>query len=216
MPESIPSELGFDQKLKAIERLVLELNVQWEMFHDLYADSSNHDIFDRTGPAFWTQLWSQLADAIFLSVSKFFDPAVSSGKENVSMQAIMRYAEVVPFREDLMHRYESLKSVWERGIKDWRHKRIAHSDLGTISGKTKLPDVPLADFETLVNGITGFVREIQHRLYQRDVSYRCSVTGWVPQVLEYLRRGVAQKDEELKTMRRRIDDLGCDSPDEEG
>jgi hypothetical protein len=62
----------------------------------------------------------------------------------------------------------------------------------TALGQAPLPDVPHSEVKTLVSGISDFVREIDHRLNQVDVSYSITVSQWVPQVLGYLEKGVRE------------------------
>ena len=195
------------QRLEKLGRLVLDLNVRWQMFDELYSEAKNYAVFNRTGPMFWSHLWYILLDDLFASISRFFDPAQSRGQENFSLAAILEFQEVASIRGDLQQRLDAMKPVWQRGIKVWRHKKISHSDMLTVLGKNSLPEIPLSEVKELVEKITDFTREIEHQLHQRDVGYRCSLTGWVPQVLSYLELGVEKKDEKLSKLRAQIDAL---------
>lgn len=184
------------EQLEALRRLVIDLNVQWQMFEDLYSHDEHFAIFNRTGPMFWDHLRAYQLDTIFSSISRFFDPAANSSQENLSLAAVLNFAEVAAIRPDLAQRLKKLVPVWKRGIKIWRHKKLSHSDKETALGVVALPDVPFLEIKELIVGITDFVREIDHRLNQTDVGYHVSISQWVPQVLSYLRAGIEKKDKD--------------------
>ena len=139
-----------------------------------------------------------------LSISRFLDPPQSMGQSNCSLAAIAALPENAAFRNDLQKQLNALVPVWAKGIRTWRHKKLSHSDLATVLGTNVLPDIPFSEIKTLVDGITAFVREIEHRLNHRDISYRCSLTGWVPQVLKYLALGIQKRDDQLKSLSIRV------------
>lgn len=190
--------------LEAMNQLVLELNVRWQMFDELYSDAKNYAVLNRTGANFWATLENLLIDDLMLSISRFLDPPKSMGQANCSLAAMAALPETDPFRSDLQTRLNTLVTIWSKGIQNWRHKKLSHSDMATVLGTNTLPDIPFAEIKTLVDEITAFVREMEHRLNHRDISYQCSITGWVPQVLKYLTLGIQKKDEALRTLSDRI------------
>jgi hypothetical protein len=181
-------------ELERLRNLIVDLNVQWQMFDELFSDTKNYAVFNRTGPNFWIHLQTYLLDTIFLSISRFFDPAATRNQMNLSLATVCAFKEVVSIRLDLERRLREMRPVWERGIKIWRHKKLSHADMPTALGLAPLPDIPHSEVKTLVSGISDFVREIDHRLNQVDVSYRITVSQWVPQVLGYLEKGVRETD----------------------
>ena len=185
-------------ELKHLRNLVLDLNVQWQMFDELFSDAKNYAVFNRTGPNFWIHLQIYLLDTIFLSISRFFDPMANRNQTNLSLATVCAFQEVGSIRLDLERRLNDMRPVWDRGIKIWRHKKLSHSDMPTVLGQEPLPDIPYSEVKNLVSGISEFVREIDHRLNQVDVNYEISVSKWVPQVLRYLEEGVRRIDQDRK------------------
>jgi hypothetical protein len=181
--------------IDVLNQLVLELNVRWQMFDELYSEAQNYAVLNRTGANFWSALHNLLVDDLMLTISRYLDPAKMGKNDNFSLATIVALPEVEAFRADLQKRLDAINQVWGCGVKDWRHKRLSHSDMATALGSNTLPDIPFTEIKELVDGITGFVREINHQLYHHDTSFRCSITGWVPQVLDYLKLGIEKKDE---------------------
>ena len=172
----------------------MDLNIQWQMFDGLYEPSENYEIFNRTGPNFWNYLQSYLLDTIFASISRFFDPAKTMGQENLSLLAIIAFDEVQAIRGDLENREKTMRPIFEKGIKIWRHKRLSHADLNVALQVNALPEVPFADIKKLVCDISEFAREINCQIHGYDQSYWVGIVEWVPQVMNYLKLGIEQKD----------------------
>jgi len=188
-------------RLAKFDQLVIDLNIQWQMFDGLYAPSEHYPVFNRTGPNFWNHLQAYLLDALFLSVSRFFDPAKMRDSDNLSLRAVIDFEEVCGIRNDLKEREAVMRLIWEKGIKVWRHKRLSHSDMQIALRPDILPNVPFADVKDLVSGISEFARVINCRLHEYDQSYQVSLVQWTPQVIEYLRHGIEQKDAKLNSYR---------------
>jgi hypothetical protein len=188
-------------RLAKFYELVIDLNIQWQMFDSLYAPTEHYPVFDRTGPNFWNHLQTYLLDALFLSISRFFDPARMRESENPSLRAVISFDEVNPIRDELSAREADMRLIWERGIKIWRHKRLSHSDMNTALRIDTLPDVPFADIKDIVERISQFAREINHRIHEYDQSYKVSIVQWTPQIMDYLRHGIERKDEQLNAYR---------------
>src|ERR1022692_2671978 len=71
--------------LEAMNQLVLELNVRWQMFDELYSDAKNYAVLNRTGANFWATLENLLIDDLMLSISSngsqfLGDPGKSSDR----------------------------------------------------------------------------------------------------------------------------------------
>jgi hypothetical protein len=181
-------------RLKKFDQLVVDLNIQWQMFDDLYKPSEHYAIFNRVGPSFWNHLQSYLLDAIFVSISRFFDPAVSNGKENLSLLAVIEFDEVQSIRCKLHIREKEIRKIWKKGINLWRHKQLSHSDMAIALEVNTLPEVPFSDIKDIITSISEFAREINIEIYQYDVSYQIGTSHWVPQVIDYLKRGIEQKE----------------------
>jgi hypothetical protein len=195
--EADPSDATFE----ALNRVVLELNVHWEMFEGLYSDPEHLVTFNRTGANFWETIRELLVDQLMLSISRFFDPSKSLGGVNCSLETMIELPEVAGIKADLETRVGEMRKVWAPRIKAWRHKKLSHTDLKTALGVSILPEVTYKEIGQLVDSITAFSRQIQHHVYQRDIGYHCSQTGWTPQVIKYLQLGVEKRDEILRSAR---------------
>jgi AbiU2 len=182
-------------EFECFERLVVQLNAEWQMFDKLFLRDANYPLFNRTGRMFWFDIQNCLVDVILQSISRFFDPARNQSQQNLSLQAVISLPKLAPMRADLNRRLEKMRTVWEPGIMVWRHKKLSHSDLPTALGIAALPKIPFSDVQNLVTGITDIAHEIRLRVDGVDVNYKAATGDWVPKVLGHLRDGVKWREE---------------------
>jgi hypothetical protein len=106
---------------------------------------------------------------------------------------MISFEEVAQIKEGLSTECDRLEALWEAGIKIWRNKRLSHNDLPTAFNDQNIPGIPNKDIQTLVEGIVEFARRLENHVFKRDQSYEVSISGWVPQLIRYLRLGIERK-----------------------
>ena len=182
----------FVETFEHFENLVVDLNIQWQMFDELFSEPENHLLFRKSGAAFFLHLREYLSDLLCLSISRFFDPPQSSGRDNLSIKALLAYFELDPVRNELTTTEVELRAKWENGIRTWRHKRLAHSDLETAFSGATLPAIPYADIQYLVEGISRLSRKMRQCGCGTDVHYKIHMREWIPVLLRQLRKAEDQ------------------------
>lgn len=174
--------------LRAFDQSVIRLNIQWQMFDELYEPDKHYKIFSHTGANFWIYLREFLLDGLISSISRFFDPAKNRQQENLSLSAILELHDVADIRENLDRQLQAMSSKWESSIKMWRHKKISHADTAIATQPFGLPPLPFSDFGDLVADISNFARTISLHVRKYDSSYQIGIPQWVPQLMEQLER----------------------------
>jgi len=177
------------------------LCTQWSMFDELYEQSENYPVFERTGEKFWGELKALLLDSIMLGISRLLESAQNRHQENLSLRGFLDLAVDDVARTRWEADIEAMEKLWKPGVKVWRDKRISHGDLEFVTGLRNLPDVPFADIKKLVMMIASFVSRITLEDQGFEVGFVPPVTHWVPTVLQYLKLGIQKKDEKLNVLR---------------
>jgi len=185
-------------RVRELEKQAAELVIQWKIFSQLFRNPVYDDIFEKSGSTFWLCIRAYLIDSIFSSISRFMDPPTSCGNSNLSLKAAIEWDETKPLNEDLTKRLSSLEKNWSKGIKKWRHKRISHADLDTIVCGTGLPVIEFQNIDALVAEISAFSILILDQIYGEKKNHDIVIHWGVDQVVNYLKLGIAKKDEELK------------------
>src|SRR5688500_3202825 len=114
-------------ELEAFNFHLVDLNGELQMLHELYT-AENAGLFYRVAPLFFDELQERLTHHIIQSICRLFDPAKTAGQLNLSLDAIAALPEVAPISADLKRRIAVVRPTWEKHMKVWRNKRIAHSD----------------------------------------------------------------------------------------
>jgi hypothetical protein len=119
---------------KNLDQEVSSLHAKWKIYHQLYLTSEQRiKFFGEIAPSFFGIIQHVLRDDIFLSICRLTDPLKIAGKENLTLARLLENLNPV---DDLLF-YQSveasLKSIESscRPFREWRKRRIAHSDLAT-------------------------------------------------------------------------------------
>jgi len=180
----------FDAVFSRLQNLVADLNIQAQMYDDLFSLPENALVFNEAAGNFFKHLRWFLQQLIFGSISRLLDPPETCGHENLSLRGILDYEQVDPIRNKLAHCLSQIESAWVPGVKVWRNKILSHNDLATLLQKSPLPEIEIEVMLKLVDGITQFVRQIERDLFYKNVSYKIKIDAWVPRLIRCLKRGI--------------------------
>jgi hypothetical protein len=173
---------------------VVELNVRWQMLHDLRSPVQNLSTMHDTAPLFFQKLLSILADSLVSSIARFCD--VKS--DSLSIRHVVSYREVDPFRARVEKEADAVLAAYAKNVKKWRNKKVSHADIKHELGIKKLSPLAFAELGELVEGISKVARTIYAETKQVDINYRVAMGRWVPDLMKYLNLG-------LEAERQRID-----------
>lgn len=205
-----------DPALEYFDRMVIQLVAQWQIFEELYIGTGNFDLFNRTGPTFWDMHREMHMDSIFMSISRWLDPASagrgSSVKNNFSLDVIVAHPEHVAIRFKLKEDLKDLRKIWRAGIKDWRDWRISHHDYNTVLRLNPLPSIPYEDIRKIVDGIFEILDQSHFHRHGGHIGREVHVKGGVSQLLGYLREGVHRMDERRESLRASLEPVMKTSP----
>jgi hypothetical protein len=114
---------------------VVRLHTCWDEYVELFGTSPERiDLLNKAAPTFFRMLQDTLFDNTLLHISRVTDRSRSSGHENLSIRAIPPFVAELAAR----HRIQALvdAAVNEAEFsRDWRNRRIAHSDLDLALAK---------------------------------------------------------------------------------
>ncbi len=86
--------LKYKQLTEDLDDLVVALNIDWKLHQDLCQKEENAFYLSESGRGVWNILNEALIDSVFMGIARLLDPALSSGKRNLSFAAAI---EGVPF-----------------------------------------------------------------------------------------------------------------------
>ena len=143
---------------KALDDLVVDLNVQWKLHQDLFQVDAHYILFVRSGPLVWHMLGDALIDSVFMSAARLLDPPRSAGKDNLSFKQII--INITEDRAQIEQEYERLQKSYDSALRHWRNQKLSHNDLITVTGASSLPDISYREISDLVKQINKVARLI--------------------------------------------------------
>lgn len=175
------------------------LHWKWEEFVTLFGSSPERiDLLNEIASAFFRVVQDCLFEDVLIHLSRLTDPPKSSGKPNLSLRRLPPLVEV-----ELRPRTEQLladcmtKCTFAR---DWRMRRIAHSDLElALNAKNAIP-LALASRKAIkdaLRAIAALLNFVQEHYTHSTVMYDVHPLGNAESLLYVLRDGL-----QFRTLRR--------------
>lgn len=160
--EAFPSDTG--RLYHDLWRRLLTAYLTWDMYESLYMESEEQiELLNRTAGIFFNRLQAFLYREMFLSLSRITDPPSSAGDENASLRQLVNQLEP----HITAGEYETISAATDDAervtakIRDYRHKVVAHKDLGATLGEADVPSVVTEDVESALNVLGETLNEIR-------------------------------------------------------
>jgi len=149
----------------SLQQELIWTHAKWKVFRQLFAvDQQRLDILNSSAPFFFRVAQQTLFEDTLLAISRLTDPSRTVSKENRSLRMLVeQLQELVPtdLLDDLKEDLAAIKAACTP-FRDWRNRRLAHSDLDTSLKVTDepLPGVSRADIEKAL----ACMRELMNRV----------------------------------------------------
>lgn len=181
-----------NQNLDLLDQLVVNLNIRWKLYRDLFQSEEQIGIFSESGPGVWEVLHECTLDAIFMEISRLMDPSASCGHTNLSFEYVLQDVPRTGFTAKLDNQLAEAKELYVESIKPWRDRRLGHNDLDTLAGKKALPDVPYSQINDIMDKINKIAKCIALTVWQIDQQFVPAIPGsqWTPRLFLVLKAGV--------------------------
>jgi AbiU2 len=188
---------SLDELTKALDDLVVDVNIKWRLRRELFQVHSHYPLFAESGPGVWNILGDSLLDDIFMSSARLFDPAASfRRKENLSFERIVSSLPQGDEQSHIKRDYQRTKSLYDRTLRKWRNWKLGHNSLDAIRGASLLPDVSYDDLARLIDGMNQLARALG--LMIRNIDQRhvpvISNQDWVWGLIEVLKSGIKHRE----------------------
>lgn len=113
----------------ALWQEVAWLYTKWREYEDLFGTKpSRIDLMNKAAPRFFRIVQDALWENTILHISRLTDPPKTMNKENLSIQRLPLIVEDKELKQNLKKKIDKAKTN-SKFCRDWRNRRIAHSDL---------------------------------------------------------------------------------------
>jgi hypothetical protein len=145
------------------------LRQKWTLYQELYGNRERVEVMQATALVTFGILQPALWESIFMGITRFIDPPKSMGKETASLEQLLK---AIPqgnddLCTDLTSRLTTLRTICEP-IRQWRHNRIAHTNLAVVMMETILDSPTIRSVHQAVGGIEDFHRQVGNHFYPSD------------------------------------------------
>ena len=144
--------------VKALENDLYNLRIQSEIYTAFFGTNKERvDLFNSISgnSAYWIE--RSMFESLVLSVCRLTDPSeMKGGKRNVTVKALPLQLSKGPDSE-LEKRIDAATEA-TKFARDWRNRRIAHSDEQVRLGRAKLDTATRANLSEAVDAIAACVR----------------------------------------------------------
>ena len=134
------------------------VHIRWHEYVALYGDKpSRVALLNNTAPGFFRLVQDTLWEATLLHIARLTDPPCSAGKKNLTVQ---RLQDEVRVRD--AHVAQQVKTLSEKAkvaagfCRDWRNRRIAHTDLSLALDEHPVP-LEAADRDKVNTALSAIV-----------------------------------------------------------
>jgi AbiU2 len=189
----------------ALGDLVVDLNIKWRLYRELFQVDSHYALFGESGPGVWSVLRDSLLDDVFMTAARLLDPAASFGKENLSFERIISSLPQSDEQSRIKRDYQGIKSLYNRTLRDWRNWKLSHNSLKAITGASLLPDVSYGDVARLTDGVNQLARALGLMIRNIDQRHEPCISNqdWVWSLIEVLKSGIKPR-QNRKTPKERM------------
>ena len=132
------------------------------IYKQLFSDTNSIQILNEFSPVIFGRLQSSYLERICLKIACLLDPA-TSGRDGVNKNMTLRRFTELCNSNELNSLVVELESFYEStGIKKWRNKVLAHTDLKAAMGQLDFElKFEIADLENIVIFIQGIIDLIE-------------------------------------------------------
>jgi hypothetical protein len=144
-----------ESELKCFEDYFVSLCTDLTIYNQLFGSDDSIKVLNEFNGLIFQRIQSNFIERICLKIACLMDPAKSGSNKNLSLKRLVEISSV----QELADAYEKLNNYYQdTGIKTWRNKILAHTDLKAAMGEY---DFNLS-FE--VNDLKLIIQEIQNIL----------------------------------------------------
>ena len=145
--------------------------VRLDEYRALYGNPDDVDLLNRFAGHFFGVLQTILWDDLLLCVTRLTDPPRSVGRDNLSIAQLPNYCEDQALRKEVEDGVDRAR-VEAEFARDWRNRRISHSDLNQVleADRDPLAEANLKKVSVALDGVHCVLNTISMKLRNTDIA----------------------------------------------
>ena len=173
--QKLIDELGedFGNDLNYLKDSYLNMRVSWRFYRSLFGNNKETiDLLNSVSGIFFRYIEQALFEQTILGLCRLTDPIEigkgAKAKKNLTYRMLEEY---LPEGYICAVYVEKLEAVKELGAfaRDWRNRRIAHSDYQVIRGESELDEASRKSVQNLLDAIGDLLQFIYQHILHSDI-----------------------------------------------
>ncbi|MFB3917100.1 MAG: hypothetical protein ACE14M_10250 [Terriglobales bacterium] len=179
------------------------LHWKWEEFVALFGTRPERiELLNRAAGAFFWVVQDTLWDDVLLRIARLTDPPQSRGKYNLTLARLTELV-ALPLRQKVEALFQgcAARSAFAR---DWRNRRIAHSDLAlALDHRTAEPlaSASRKHVNDALAAIVAVLNAVQVHYLRSESMYELTPHGNAVSLLYVLRDGLKAEEDRIKRLK---------------
>ena len=193
-------EFVFMQLLHEVNLVTLK----WLTAHELFGVSEERvELLNRTAGGFFSVIQVSLRDDTFISLSRLTDPIQSAGKDNLTLLTLSEHLAQFRDRQFLESLQKQITDSIAKceGIRIWRNKRLAHSDLNVLLkyDPSPLPGISVKQVDDAIRFIQDVINTFSQYFFG-TINYFGTIiqTGGPDRLFHHLKIALAAQEREIE------------------
>lgn len=172
---------GFQDLYKSINNEVTWIHAKWIVYRQIFASSEdNIELLNQSASFFFGIVQQTFFEDTLLGISRLTDPAKSFGKDNRSLAQLISKLSELDYQElakDLGNDLSLIITSCE-SFREWRNRKIAHSDLDIALkvSSDPLPGISRATIEKSLEKVRDFMNRINNHFFDSHTIYEHFIT----------------------------------------
>lgn len=145
-------------------------------FGDLFINPKGAEACSKAALMLFLDIRTCMIEQILLSLARMVDPAVTMGKQNLSLEGLVSGLPDAKLRMSLLKRVARIQTEAKR-IKIYRHKHLAHTDLNQALRRKKVRAGRIKRIDDLLVSIGKVMQRIHKRyVVGSSMDYKPGIT----------------------------------------
>lgn len=167
------------------------LQTKWQQYRELFGNTSERvDLLNSAAPIFFGVLQFSSFDDILLHLARLSDPPTSFGHDNLTVRMLPGLIVDYNLRNQVEKIIERVDQSCDFA-RQWRNRRLAHSDLPTIRNPELLPGASRQSVEDALLAFRELLNTIELHYRSTEVGYELAIEpGGAEMLVYYIEQGL--------------------------
>ena len=170
--------------------------VRLKEYRVLFSDRDAVKLLNAAGGGFMWDVQQILWHDLLLHVTRLTDPASMGGHQNLSVRALPRFCKAPGLQAEYPDLRAEVQTLVDKAVtaadapRDWRNRRISHSDLGLAidPDAQSLAPTSLGQVQAALDAVHAVIQTIVGQVVKHDMVNDVTVPGRAGAFLAYLKQ----------------------------